>query len=38
MTLATTHPGSVRLVHSTRPAQNAGTCFTGWGPRVPGLL
>ncbi len=37
MTIATTHPGSVRLVHSTRPAQPGNGCFTGWGPRVPGV-
>jgi hypothetical protein len=37
MTIATSHPGSVRLVHSTRPTQTGEGYFTGWGPRVPGV-
>ncbi len=36
MTIATTNPGSVRLVHTSRPASGSG-CFTGWGPRIPGV-
>ena len=37
MTIATTNPGNVRLVHSTRPPAGSNGCFTGWGPRVPGV-
>lgn len=37
MTIATSHPGSIRLVYSTRPAQPGNGYFTGWGPRVPGV-